>query len=114
MLLRLLYKAAEWHALAKLRLHTDPTLSLLEAVTKEFGHLMRKFRDKTSNVFNTVELPRGADARNGRPSSSKKKKLNINTYKFHALADYVSTIRLFGTTDSYSTLIVSSSFVMFV
>ena len=106
MLLRLLYKAAEWHALAKLRLHTDPTLDLLEAVTKEFGHLMRQFRDKTADEFNTIELPRGADARKGGSRSSKKKTLNLNTYKFHALADYVATIRLFGTTDSYSTLLV--------
>ena len=106
MLLRLLYKAAEWHALAKLRLHTDPTLDLLGAVTKEFGHLMRQFRDKTADEFNTVELPRGADARKGGSRSSKKKTLNLNTYKFHALADYVATIRLFGTTDSYSTLLV--------
>lgn len=108
MLLRLLYKAAEWQALAKLRLHTDPTLDLLEAVTKEFGYLMRQFRDKTSTEFNTVELPRGADARKGGSHSSKKKTLNLNTYKFHALGDYVATIRLFGTTDSYSTLLVSS------
>ncbi|KAF9783667.1 hypothetical protein BJ322DRAFT_1109524 [Thelephora terrestris] len=88
MLLRLLYKAAEWHALTKLRLHTDSTLDLLEEVTKEFGYLMRQFRNKTSDEFNTVELPRGADARNGRTRSSKKKELNLNTYKFHALADY--------------------------
>lgn len=106
MLLRLLYKAAEWHALAKLRLHTETTLDLLEAVTKEFGYLMRQFRDKTSDEFNTVELPRGADARKGGSRSSKKKVLNLNTYKFHALADYVAAIRLFGTTDSYSTLLV--------
>jgi len=110
MLLRLLYKTAEWHALAKLRLHTDTTLNLLEAATKEFGHLMRQFRDKTSNEFNTVELSRGADARKG--GSPKKKTLNLNTYKFHALADYVATIRLFGTTDSYSTLMVSLSLVV--
>ena len=111
MLLRLLYKAAEWHALAKLRLHTDTTLDLLEAVTKEFGHLMRQFRDKTSNESNTVELPCGANARKG-GSRSPKKILNLNTYKFHALADYVATIRLFGTTDSYSTLLVSSLFIV--
>ena len=111
MLLRLLYKAAEWHAFAKLRLHTDTTLDLLEAVTKEFGRLMRQFRDKTSNEFNTVELPHGADARK-RGSRSPKKILNLNTYKFHALADYVATIRLFGTTDSYSTLLVSLLFIV--
>ena len=108
MLLRLLYKAAEWHALAKLRLHTKSTLDLLEAVTKEFGRLMRQFRDKTSAKYDTVELLHGADACNARSRSSKgeKKELNLFTYKFHALADYVAAIRLFGTTDSYSTMIV--------
>ena len=107
MVLRLLYKAAEWHALAKLRLHTDSTLSLLEAVTREFGRLMRKFRDKTSDEFDTVDLPRETGARKG---GARSKKLNLNTYKFHALGDYVATIRLFGTTDSYSTQLVSSVF----
>ena len=109
MLLRLLYKTAEWHAFAKLRLHTDTTLDLFEAVTKEFGHLMRQFRNKTSEEFNTVELPSKANTCRGGSRSSKKKTLNLNTYKFHALADYVATIRLFGTTDSYSTLLVSLS-----
>jgi hypothetical protein len=107
MLLRLLYKAAEWHALAKLRMHTDSTLDLLEAVTREFGRLMRQFRDQTSNEFDTVELPRETGTRK---NGLKKKKLNLNTYKFHALGDYVATIRLFGTTDSYSTQVVGSSF----
>ncbi|KAG6912511.1 hypothetical protein DXG01_014119, partial [Tephrocybe rancida] len=31
------------------------------------------------------------------------KSFNLATYKFHALADYASTIRQFGTSDSYST-----------
>lgn len=108
MLLRLLYKAAEWHALAKLRLHTDSTLDLLEAVTKEFGRLMRQFRDKTSESYDTTELPCRTGSSKGGARSSKKKKLNLNTYKFHSLGDYVATIRLFGTTDSYSTQLVRS------
>lgn len=110
MLLRLLYKAAEWHALAKLRMHTDSTLCHLEAVTREFGRLMRQFRDKTSDEFDTKELPRKTrkgGARKAGAHPPKKKKLNLNTYKFHSLGDYVSTIRLFGTTDSYSTQVVS-------
>ena len=37
----------------------------------------------------------------------KSKTLNLSTYKFHALGDYVRTIRLFGTTDSYSTQTVA-------
>ena len=69
---------------------------------------MRQFHDKTSAKYNTVELLHGADARNARSRSSKgeKKELNLFTYKFHALTDYVAAIRLFGTTDSYSTMIV--------
>ncbi|KAG6853156.1 hypothetical protein C0991_006486 [Blastosporella zonata] len=35
--------------------------------------------------------------------SKKKKTFNMQTYKLHALGDYVNTILWFGTTDSYST-----------
>ena len=112
MVLRLLYKAAEWHALAKLRIHTDSTLNLFDVVTREFGRLMRQFRDRTADEFDTVELPHEAGTQN-RTGPSKKKKLNLNTYKFHALGDYVATIRLFGTTDSYSTQIVNFIFLFF-
>ena len=83
----------------------DSTLDLLGAVTREFGHLMRQFRDKTSDKFHTVELP--SEMARKRGMRSLKKKLNLNTYKFHSLGDYVATIRLFGTTDSYSTQVVS-------
>ena len=110
MLLRLLYKAAEWQALAKLRMHTDSTLNLLTAITREFGRLMRQFRDETSNKFHTVEFPHETGARKGGERSSKQKKLNLNTYKFHSLGDYVAAIRRFGTTDSYSTQVVSLIF----
>ena len=108
MLLWLLYKAAEWHALAKLRLHADSTLDLLGAVTRELSCLMQCFHDKTSDEFNTVELPHEAGVHKGGTHSSKKMKLNLNTYKFHALGDYVATIWLFRTMDSYSTQLVSS------
>ena len=37
----------------------------------------------------------------------KAKHLNLDTYTYHALGDYVATIRHFGTTDSYSTQQVS-------
>ncbi|KAJ3816794.1 hypothetical protein F5880DRAFT_1618922 [Lentinula raphanica] len=121
--MKLLYRAAEWHALAKLRMHTDLTLNRLEKLTVEFGRLMREFRDQTCAYFDTVELPREAQARVRRQgnaashaasggsqkdsstSTRKRRLLNLLTYKFHALGDYVKTIRLFGTTDSYSTQI---------
>ena len=103
MVLQLLYKTAEWQALAKLGMHTDSTLNLLEVATRELGWLMRQFCDKTSDEFNTVELP--SETSGG--ASSKKKKLNLNTYKFHSLGDYVVTICFFGTTNSYSTQVVN-------
>ncbi|KAG8716738.1 hypothetical protein FRC08_008905 [Ceratobasidium sp. 394] len=37
--------------------------------------------------------------------SKEPKSLNINTYKFHALGDVVKGIRLFGSTNSYTTQI---------
>lgn len=120
--MKLLYRTAEWHALAKLRMHTNTTLEHLDSLTKEFGILMRQFRDLTCSQFRTVELPRELTARNrqhqsaqdktfsahpsalGTASSSRKSKtLNLFTPKFHSLGDYVQTIRKFGGTDSYST-----------
>ena len=41
------------------------------------------------------------------PAGRRKKTFNLNTYKAHALGDYVETIRRYGTTDSYSTEPVS-------
>jgi hypothetical protein len=78
-------------------------------------------------VFKTMELPGETTARAHRgaqkkpanadplappppplpPATAKGKFLNLLTYKFHVLADYCTTIRLFGTVDSYSTQIVS-------
>ncbi|KAL0060725.1 hypothetical protein AAF712_012505 [Marasmius tenuissimus] len=111
-ILKLLYRAAEWHALAKLRMHTDTTIEELKNLSQELGNLLRSFRN-TSSQFNTLELPREAAARakqqqrrnpNSRASTTRKKrKLNLDTYKFHALADYAPTISMFGPTDGYST-----------
>jgi hypothetical protein len=215
--LRLLYTAAHWHALAKLRLHNDFTLDILDSETRSFGQELRDFNHKTCPAFTTRELPREyaarirrntkkptaagraprheregvddlaggivptpqfshtpesartqADAGNmivplaiipthirdpfiqstaflGQPyseiqisqvhpsatagitgtappdhrtggvsnavrptnESRQLKSLNLNTYKIHALGDYVSAIRTYGTTDSYSTETVS-------
>ncbi|KAF8872006.1 hypothetical protein BD779DRAFT_1613865 [Infundibulicybe gibba] len=123
-LMKLLYRTAEWHAFAKLRMHTSATLSHLEALTTEFGRLMREFRDLTCAEFDTVELPSEASARvrrenrnspnspatpapPGHPDGArpvrKAKTLNLFTYKWHALGDYAQAIRLFGGTDSFST-----------
>jgi hypothetical protein len=167
-LLKLLYHTAEWHALAKLRTHTEGTLTLLETLTVQFGKLIRQFRDLSCSEFNTFELPREADARRRRlaaevqtnPTSTssstpanpertamptnpidqpavvesatasdpplslpavaagtsggrKPRTLNLFTVKFHFLGDYVQHIRLFGTTDSYSTQLVCLQCIYF-
>lgn len=156
-LITLLYRLAEWHALAKLRMHTEHTLECLEKSTTTIGQELRKFRDISLKDFKCVELPKETAAQKRRKENAQAKKaqanqskatstdanvpvpqaniggdtqnttakkdeplaskpkpkpkpktLNLFTYKFHALGDYVRTIRLFGTTDSYSTQIVST------
>ncbi len=54
---------SEWHALAKLRMHTEGSLELMEGHTKELGELLRQFRRFTCSQFCTVELPHEAAAR---------------------------------------------------
>jgi hypothetical protein len=72
-------------------------------------------------LFSTRPQPLGPDVTSNRdqaiPSSSRLqgatrqlKTFNLNTYKFHALGDYTATIRRYGTTDSYSTEAVCSSY----
>jgi hypothetical protein len=119
-ILDLLFELATWHAFAKLRIHTDTTLDLFQAATKSLAASIRRFIKTTCETYNTQELPKEAAARGRRKAalaikgkssaaSSKtdtvprRKKLNIGTYKYHALADYPDTIRRFGTTDNYNT-----------
>jgi len=54
---------SEWHALAKLRMHTEDSLSIMEECTTELGRLLRQFRDLTCSQFSTFDLSREADAR---------------------------------------------------
>jgi hypothetical protein len=122
----LIFTTAEWHTLAKMRLHTDSTLAWLDESTKAFGKQIRRFQTHTCSFFDTRELPQEEAARSRRqkkmkvsnnltnpiapaPSKAtlsagtKKKVFNLILIKLHALGDYVKTIKTFGTTDSYST-----------
>lgn len=99
----LLYRFAQWHALAKLRIHTELSLSFLEETFMILSRQLRKFRDFTCAAFETVELPKEKAARQQRftqratgpndgPSGSgglRVKKFNLSTYKFHSMGDYV-------------------------
>lgn len=156
---------AHWHGLAKLRVHTDLTLNIMDRVTVDLGKKLRAFQKETCKAFATRELERERDARIRRAHKSKvnsspgplpgsitsapcpssaagttslpvsaechvdgppdrsalakpivgdttrrPRTFNLNTYKLHALGDYTTTIRRNGTTDSYSTEVVSLTY----
>lgn len=54
---------AHWHGLAKLRIHNDRTLEVMDAVTKLLGDKLRAFKQKICTAFVTKELPREFNAR---------------------------------------------------
>ena len=121
---KLLFLLAHWHSLAKLRLHTDETLTVFEKVTVGLGIELRTFTNVTCTAFSTKELQHEAEARKrhqvrnnaGTKSSTMTanigaqwpKVLNLQTYKLHALGDYPSQIQLYGTTDSFTSQTVSN------
>ncbi|THG95202.1 hypothetical protein EW026_g6403 [Hermanssonia centrifuga] len=107
--LDLLWDLAVWHALAKLRLHTDTSLSILDQATTNVGTSVRRFARACANI-DTRELPREEAARGRREvakgkvvAGKKQKKLNLQTFKWHDMGHVVSMIRKCGTTDGYST-----------
>jgi hypothetical protein len=125
-IIRLLFICAQWHGIAKLRMHTDQTLHMLDEITVRLGTEFRAFTEKTCPAFTTRELDREVAARQRRQQAQAKitdkapnpftssnaggrrnKTFNLHTYKFHSLGDYASTIRRFGSADSYSTEPVS-------
>jgi hypothetical protein len=125
-LLDLLFELATWHGLAKLRMHTDTTLNFLDSSTTRLGQFLRSFMKATAKEYVTKDLP-SEEAVRGRRKANKAAKgtggstdqghrrsgqqtsgpkvryFNFQTYKLHALGDYVEAIRKFGTSDNYST-----------
>ncbi|TBU36714.1 hypothetical protein BD309DRAFT_877837 [Dichomitus squalens] len=114
----LLFELANWHALAKLRLHTEITLDIFRASTKNMYNAIHRFAKKTCPQYQTKELPSEVTARTQRakaanvhahPSSTRKLiafKVH-HTYKFHSLGDYPDYIERSGPTDNYNTQVVS-------
>jgi carbamoylphosphate synthase small subunit len=128
----LLFEMATWHSLAKLRLHTESTVTALEVSTSRLGTALRKFVLVTCEEFDTRELP-SEEAQRGRrkaalakkkcstsePAKKKRRlmttsneqdleaganrrKFSLNTYKLHLLGDYPNTIRSCGTANNYN------------
>ncbi|KAI1795334.1 hypothetical protein LXA43DRAFT_1090982 [Ganoderma leucocontextum] len=110
----LLFELANWHALAKLRLHTDITLNTFRAATKTMYEAVRTFAATTCANHATHELPNEAQARARRntkqashiSSTARPRRVHynvINTFKYHSLGDYPDWIVRSGPTDNYTT-----------
>jgi hypothetical protein len=129
-ILDLLFILATWHGYAKLRLHTETTLSDFDGTTTALGKIIRHFVNITCAAFKTNELPREEAARGRREAANAKKGKEkattgtskrkerkertfiMSTYKLHALSDYVASIRLFGTSDNYTTQVVRQADIL--
>ena len=74
----LLYRLAEWHALAKLRMHTDNTLCLLDSITAILGRELRRFHQIVCSAYSTKDLPKENAARQ-RKKQRDQARATINT-----------------------------------
>ena len=122
---KLLFELATWHGLAKLRLHTDTTLTNLETSTTRLCNLLRKFKTNVCPAYTTQDLP-SEEAARGRRQAAKAKKMaeaekppqqsqatpakkaklrtfNMEMYKLHSIPDVSASIRAFGVTENTST-----------
>ena len=119
-ILKLLFVLAEWQFLAKLTVHTETTLDALSATTKDLGKRLQHFKNHTCRAYTCKESTTEFEKRRRAAQLQRKdlsttsierctKTFNLNFIKLHALGDYVSQIRLFGTVDNYTTQVVSDS-----
>jgi hypothetical protein len=103
-------------------MHTESSLKVLEDVTIALGQDLRYFAEETCKHFKTVETDKEFAARTraetrrqakqgvDKPSTGSTGKrsatFSLETVKHHAMGDYVEQIKMFGTTDSFTTQIV--------
>ena len=103
-------------------MHTETTLFDFNNCTTRLSKAFRNFSENCCSKFTTYDLPRETAARarcrgaqaaktgsssNAASEGRQPRTFNLLTYKLHALGDYVNAIREFGTTDNYSTQVVS-------
>ncbi|KAJ3539624.1 hypothetical protein NMY22_g4649 [Coprinellus aureogranulatus] len=67
----LVFTLAHWHSFAKLRLHTEASLAVLDDLTTQFGEQSRNFLRLTCAEFQTKELKREYEARKRREARAK-------------------------------------------
>jgi hypothetical protein len=89
-------------------MHSDHTLVIFEEVTTVLGDKLQFFANETCSNYNTFELPHEAAARKHRKAQKSqagtlavddsagttrwRKAFKMDTYKHHALGDYVKAI----------------------
>ena len=66
----MLFCLAEFHAFAKMRLHTERTLELFDQSVIKVGDAMRKFKTVVCPAYETKELPRETAARGRRDAAA--------------------------------------------
>ena len=139
-ILDLIFTLAEWHAVAKLRIHTTSTIARLRELTHAFGIRLRHFANHICPEYDTKELPKEEAARLRRQAKQRAsqtgtsstpvtepasvtnapnksptktaKRFTLSTYKLHAMGDYANHIERYGSTDSFSTQSVSCEFAL--
>jgi len=109
-------------------MHTDSSLEVLDIITIAFGQKLRDFAEETCKNFDTMETDkeyqarkraearreshsggdRDGDEESGTSSGKQSHRFNLMTPKLHFLGDYVAQIRALGTTDSFTSQIVST------
>lgn len=128
--IELLFIFSTWHALAKLHIHTDTSLRLLDTATTALGNALRYFTRITCPNFDTFETSAEYTKRqrkqaaaaatqltsNAASSSTgrQRREFSLKTVKLHFLGDYVACIQMFGTTDNYNSALVSRISTVFV
>ena len=71
--MNMLFDLATWHACAKLRLHTERTLTFMEARTRTVTDSLRQFQRSVCGEYRTKELPRETQQRHRRVMAAAKK-----------------------------------------
>src|SRR5215472_8001724 len=61
-LLSLLHTCAYWHSLAKLHMHTEKTLDIMDHITTKLGDKFCHFEAEICSAYTTRELPHEARA----------------------------------------------------
>jgi hypothetical protein len=72
--IRLLFIMSHWHGLAKLRMHSDLTLNILDETTTDLGKQFRLFKESVCASYQTQELDREVDARSRRQAKEEAKR----------------------------------------